>query len=204
VALPTIRRVTDYDDPGWAPALRQLAPAIFFPWLRLSKAYRQKEKAGLGNQLLAARAIFVGISIAPFLFLFVLSLSATNPHRWSSPGVWGWAALGFGVASLLTTAARTHRPINGSSPAALRGSWNGALFIGVGLASQSEFAALILTFVSHRLWVFVIGVLFTGLGFLLVAPSRRNIERRQTQLEASGVPLSLGRVLTSAPQEPFG
>jgi predicted permease len=185
--------VAHFDDPGWLPILRELGWAVIFPWARLSKHYRQRETAA--QPLVTARAIFVGIFIAQFLILFVMSFVVTSPDRWSSPGKWGWAAAGVGVASILGVTALRSRPLRASSPDELRTSWTATMFIGIGRANLSEFVALVLTLTSHRLWVFVISLAFTVGGLLLVAPSRGNIERRQSQLGVSSSPLSLRQVL---------
>jgi hypothetical protein len=197
-------QMTDFDDPGWRPVLRRLGPAVIFPWIRLSKGYRQKEKAAVARPLMVARTVFVGIFVAPFLFLFVLSSVVTGSGRWSSPGGWGWAAAGFGTVGLLAAAALRRQSLRDSDADALLRSWNSALFIGIGRACLPEFAALVLTITSHRLWVFVIGLAFTVVCLLLVAPSRGNIERRQSQLDARGTPLSLGQVLMTPLRRAFG
>jgi hypothetical protein len=190
--------VANYDDPGWIPIIKRLWPTLLLPWLRLSKRYRMRENAIRTEALSASRMIFIGIFLTPFTLLLVLSFVANDPDRWSLPGAFGWVVAGVGAAALLVVSLRRHRPLDWSDPKALVISWRTALFIGIAIAELPLFVAFVLTFSSRNLWVFVIGLAFTVVGFLLVAPSRHNIEKRQEQLDAAGSSLLLGEILTTS------
>lgn len=58
--------------------------------------------------------------------------------------------------------------------------------------------SFVLTFVWDRLWPFLIGLSIYLIGMIaFVAPSRRNLDRRQEQLQRQGSMLSIREALRS-------
>lgn len=53
--------------------------------------------------------------------------------------------------------------------------------------------------VTHKLWVYLLGMAFGLAGLAQMAPTRGDIERRQQQIAAQGSPLSLLEALMAPP-----
>lgn len=65
------------------------------------------------------------------------------------------------------------------------------MFVGIGLAETPVILGLLAALLLGEWWVFVPGLAFGLWGLARVAPSRRNIERREEQLRSTGQTLSL-------------
>jgi hypothetical protein len=84
----------------------------------------------------------------------------------------------------------------------LAASWRTRFFIGVGISEISALVGLGLTFVVEPLWIFLIGMVFTMIGFWRIAPSRRDLVRDQAAIRASGSPLDLTKALMGSGSPP--
>jgi hypothetical protein len=147
----------------------------------------------------ATRRIFASIVLSLFLILIVLTFVAGS---WARPGprkVAG-AILAFssayGLALVLWVRAR---PLPTETPEKLVAGFRGAFFIGLGVAEAPALVGFAGSFITMRLWPYLIG-LAVSLGLMAaIAPTRSEIERRQRQIEDAGSALSLGQLLTQRP-----
>ena len=103
------------------------------------------------------------------------------------------------------------RPLATTSLEALGASWGTRFFIGLGFAEVPALIGLSLTLPTEALWIYLIGMVFSLIGFWRVAPSRRNLGRDQEELLLAGSSLDLTQALISAgplgsgsPQRPDG
>jgi hypothetical protein len=72
-------------------------------------------------------------------------------------------------------------------------------FIGVGVASAAALWGFVGVFLGGSLWIYLVGLAFGLVGLGMIAPARRDIERRQREITAAGSPLSLLDALISVP-----
>jgi hypothetical protein len=83
------------------------------------------------------------------------------------------------------------RPLVTSSLEALVGSYRSLMFIGVAFAESAAMMGFSGASITHKLWVYVVGMALGLFGLRWVAPTAADIERRQQQIATSGSPLSL-------------
>ena len=77
------------------------------------------------------------------------------------------------------------------------------VFIGVGIAEIPALVALALTLATDALWVYLIGMAFSLLGFFRIAPSKQNLARYQEAIRSGRSPLDLTEALmTGGPNGP--
>jgi hypothetical protein len=136
-----------------------------------------------------------------FLILFVLSFIVAETSRWAAPGGWGLATGTAGAIALLTLLWFRGRPLTATDEGTAVKAWRESLFVGIGVGQVPAMVGFVGTMVARRLTVYLIGLAFSTIGLLLVAPSRWNVEHRQRQLDEAGVPVSLGSVLTRRPDD---
>jgi hypothetical protein len=181
-------------DPGWRPSLRgfpwYLIP--FFGEMMRARGWRRER-----NGLIVLRSRFLGVLVPLFLFLWAMRFIAPwdgGDERWVP-----WAVAALGVYSLVAIAWIRRRPLVTGSPEALAGSYRASFLIGVGLADSAALFGFAGVFIGGSLWIYLLGLAFGLVGFLMIAPTRLDIERRQREITAAGSPLSLLDVLTTFP-----
>ena len=89
------------------------------------------------------------------------------------------------------------KELPGQSASELLARYRAVFFLRFALAEAPilvGFAGFFLT--GGRLWVYGIGLAFGMVALLRIAPTKRDIQRRQAELNAQGSTLSLGRLLT--------
>lgn len=175
-----------YEDPGWRPAFKQLVVG-HFSW----------RKATEGDGVLTIRALFLWLLMAPLLILYVMTL-IDGPV--GAPDVaLGSVAVALGFAGIAAAYWTANRKLETRSAAALAESYRKLFFLGFALNEIPLLVSFALCFVENGLWPYLIALPFFLIGMALIAPSRRNFERRQAQIHAQGSVLSLGRALSSLP-----
>ena len=102
-----------------------------------------------------------------------------------------------GLSSLLVRWVRS-RPLDTSSPEKLAQSFMSRMFIGIGYAESAALVAFVGAFVMSTLWIYLVGLACSTVNLALVAPSHREITRRQEQICAQGSTLSLGAALMAS------
>ncbi len=91
------------------------------------------------------------------------------------------------------------RPLTGVDGAAVAAQYVSIVFIQVGVAEAAALVGFVATFIEGWKVPYALGLAFAMAGFFELAPSKRNIERRQEQLDAQGVPVNLLRELMGPP-----
>jgi len=111
-----------------------------------------------------------------------------------SPGLFAAIVLADAAVSLGMLLWARRRPLDTSSPAALASSYRSLYVMSLGVSFAPTMVGFIGAILTGRAWVGLLGVGFAlaGLGYL--AP-RIDVARRQTEITASGSPLSLESAL---------
>jgi hypothetical protein len=149
------------------------------------------------NGLIPLRSVFLGL-VAPLL-LFIVALSFIGPWDGGDEGWVPWAVVVLGIASLAYVARIRRRPLPTTSPEALARSCRALFFIGVGVAETAPLWGFAGVFLGGSAWIYLLGLAFGLVGLWMIAPTRRDIERRQREITAAGSPLSLQDALISVP-----
>ena len=77
--------------------------------------------------------------------------------------------------------------------------YRAVFFIGVGLSESIALWGFVGVWITERIWMYPVGLALSLVAFARMAPSRRNIDRLQRQIDEIHPDLSLGRALTSTP-----
>jgi hypothetical protein len=80
------------------------------------------------------------------------------------------------------------RPLATESPEAPAGSYWASFFVGVGLAESAALFGFCGVIIGGNLWICLIGLAFALVMLWMMAPTRADIERRQREITAGGVP----------------
>jgi F0F1-type ATP synthase membrane subunit c/vacuolar-type H+-ATPase subunit K len=161
-------------------------------------------KSRNADAVTATRMIWIGLVLALFSYAFVLSFIIERSRWFATDGTGHpWMVVGLtGLVSVALVRWISTRPLDVRDQRALAKSYRSSLFMGIGFGEAPALIAFVLTFVTHTLWVYLLGLGFSLIGLTLIAPSPRNIRRRQDQITASGSPLSLGAALLEPPAKP--
>jgi hypothetical protein len=181
--------VTGYDDPGGGPALRTL--------ISFSALSRRLRSASRESVLAQLRTVFLAFLAAPFLFLYALQFMITDPAPPAGAALGGIAVLSAAMLGLEVWV--RGRPLDVSSEAALANSYRTNFFLSVAPAEVPGWAGFAMALVTGTNGPYLIGMTAMLLGFLLAAPSRRDIARRQREIVAAGSSLSVGKALIRHP-----
>ncbi len=179
------------EDPGW------FSPKSFLwmlvPVVGMRLALRQAD-----NPLRLLRAIFTSFAMAiGFIGLVVLFLNAGEPTtaEGGSPIIVAAGVAGFGVSSLLAPRVLA-RPLDCSSTTALVESFRTRFFLRVAFAESAALVGFVGFFLALQWWMYPLGASFAALGFVRLAPTRRNLHQDQQTLNAAGCEVDLLRALT--------
>jgi hypothetical protein len=187
--------VTIHEDPGWRPSLRGL---WWYALPIVGDVMRVRGRRAETNGLIVLRSVFVGL-IVP-LPLFVVVLSFIGPWDGGDEGWVPWAVVAIGIVSLAYVARIRRRPLPTTSPQALARSYRALFFIGVGVAEAAALWGFTGVFLGGSVWIYLVGLAFGLVGLWMIAPTRRDIERRQREITAAGSPLSLVDALITVPR----
>jgi hypothetical protein len=182
------RSPAEDEDPGWDQAVARIPSA--FPDRRAKEA----------DPLTVLRMIFLGLEIALFLWLLVLSFA--TPWNSGDVGLAPWIVAAAGLLSLAGVAWLRRRPLHTGSEAGLAAQFRTAMLLGIAFAEIAWLIAVVTTFIAQSLWIYVLGLVFAVLGMTLVAPRRAEIARRQRQIDEAHQGYDLTRSLLHAPDRP--
>jgi hypothetical protein len=116
----------------------------------------------------------------------------------------GWLVLvvvAFGVYTLGAELWARARKLPGRTASELAAAYRGMFFIQYGLALTPALGGFAVCFIEQRVLPYLIGCAFSLVAMAMAAPTSGEIQRRQEQLNAQGVNVSLGQALT-APHDP--
>jgi len=149
--------------------------------------------------LFAARAFVSGVVVLWIVFAALMSVASHDLHPTS--GVLAIAA--FGALNLLWIASMTRRRIPSADPKTVRAFVIQTTFVGVALGGWVTIIGFISFFVARRgqLLLYLVSIPFGFAGMMLLAPTRRRLEKLQSQLKELGSEESIITIL-SAPPEP--
>jgi hypothetical protein len=102
-----------------------------------------------------------------------------------------------GVLSLVVSRL-FERPLDCSDEAALLVGYRTRFFLRVAVAEAPALVGFVGSFLSGEAWMYPLGALFAAVGFVRLAPTRRNLERDQEELNQRGCGLSLTNLLITA------
>jgi hypothetical protein len=141
------------------------------------------------------RCIIMGMFAAMPLFAVSLTYIVDDPRP---AGLAPLAVVAVGLLSTLAISIVGRRPLATTSLEALAASWGTRFFIGLGFAQVPALLGFALTLPTAALWVYLIGMVFSLIGFWRVAPSRRNLGRDQETLLSGRSSLDLTQALILA------
>lgn len=187
----------DTRDPGWRPAFTKpqwlllLALPVFGT---IAARGARLERCGA---LVRVRVVFVSRVVSLALICLVTLRVVGEQEQRGEVGLW-WALL-VGIGTLDTAMvwwART-RPLDPSNPDSLRQSYVATFMLGTAVALSSALIGFVLVFITGHIEPLFVGMVFSLVGLAMIAPTRREIERREQELRSKGSPLSLVDVLVS-------
>jgi hypothetical protein len=186
--------MTNDHDPGWRPSLRALG---WFVIPVIGSLMRTRARRRETNGLILLRNIY--LALVGQLILFPVAFSFIGPWDGGDEGWMPWAVVPIGIVSLVWIARLRRRQLLTTSPEALAGSYRVLFFLGVGLAEVPALLAMAVVLLRGSFWICLVGLPFALAGMWMVAPSHRDIERRQREITAAGSPHSLLDALIAAP-----
>ena len=131
--------------------------------------------------------------------LYVIAFSFIAPWDAGEDGVGPYLVIAVGLMDIAICRHVGRRPLDGSSPTRLAGSYRTRMFIGIGFAEIPALLAIGASFVvSNSLWIIALGAGFSLLCISMVAPSRRNLAHDQEGLRELGSSLDLVTILDAA------
>ena len=139
--------------------------------------------------LTALWIIFGAQLIAGLLILFVLYYIDPGVGRIDFP--LAFVVVGAGVVGIGAAHWTTRRPLDTATDTSLALSYRTSFFIGFALAEAPLMISFVLCFITKDLWPYVIELPLWLIGMSLIAPTNRNLGRRQQEVQAQGSSLSL-------------
>jgi hypothetical protein len=179
-----------YEDPGWVRPLTN----------------RFMGAPGTGTSGAA------GVVVTRFLFMSLLGaavailvVTVIIIKRVGTPDLdLGLALLLLGIVGIGLAGWTTRRRLDIKSLAALAKSYRTNLFIGIAVSEWVLFVGFAFSFIRQELWPYLIVLPLYLIAMVTIAPSKRNIERRQEQVNQQGSTMSVGRALSLLPGQPGG
>lgn len=177
------------DDPGWAPAIREMG-GFLIPVVGAFRARRMQGRDGL----LTLRSVFLAFVLAIALIGLVVivldsgsGLSGTRRDV-EIPGLLTIAA---GVTSLWLGRVIGRRPLDCATDARLAATYRTRFFLTIAVAESAALIAFVMFILTSAATLYAIGAVFTLIGFATVAPTAARLQREQEQLQTSGCRSSL-------------
>ena len=179
------------DDPGWpkgTSALKLILPGLM----------QREIRRNPGDVLVLLRQSTLSFSLALILFGVVLPFLGLQGGQAALYGgvLAGYAIVDMVVAHLVT------RPLDGSSPTALRASYRTRFFLRVALADSVAVFGFVFAFIGAGLWIYYPAGAFALIRiWTTAAPTRTRLERDQRALYEQGSDLVLIETLRRPPPD---
>lgn len=194
-------------DPGWGPALRRWLPYGLVPFG--TELVRMRTPRGVDG-LTSIRIAYLSL-VTPLLLILVLlpTLSGGWEGGSSRGGLFLLILVVYGISSLAGIVWARRRPLISSSPEPhialspepLAAAYRAAFFLQIAFTESPALMGFAFTFLAQAAWPYLLGLAFTAVGLALAAPSRAALARRQAEITAAGLPLSLVEALRTTPPE---
>ncbi len=153
------------------------------------------------NALDVMRGIFLGL-VSELLLIFVVLFAIKDqfePHD----RTWFVAVIGLDAAlALARLPALERKVLSADTEARLITIYRAVFFIGVGLSVSIALWGFVGVWITGHIWMYPVALALSLLALTRMAPSRRNIDRLQRQIDEIHPDLSLGRALTTVPGWP--
>jgi hypothetical protein len=176
-----------YDDPGWFPGANRSASG---------------PSGGTGpsgtDGLVILRILFLSLLAAPFFILAILTFVIDEVG--SPEPLLGTGIAGLALAGVAAAAWASRRPLDITSAESLAQSYRTSFFLGFALNETPLLIGFAFCYIEEAMWPYLVAFPIYLVGMWLLAPRRRNLERRQEQIYRQGSMLSLGRAISSMPQ----
>lgn len=176
-------------DPGWKPALAPFVKRLLTPW----RGTRFEPPPQKTDSLILFRTIW--LSLVAYLYLFLVVMSFVGLDWSGDAGRWPLVLTLVGTMSLGIVGWIRQRPLDATDASTLRGSYTTNFYIGFAVAEFSALLAFVASFITGRLWVYLIGLAWATVGMVLIGPTKANLENKQRLLRGRGSPLSLIQAL---------
>jgi F0F1-type ATP synthase membrane subunit c/vacuolar-type H+-ATPase subunit K len=142
----------------------------------------------------------VVLSAVPYFFLLSLLIDPEDQWRGELEPDWTlWILFAVAAAALLGVRWARGRRLSGTTALALARSYTTRFFVGIGLADSSALLGVVIALAMSRLWPYLAGQAASLVGFAMMAPTARNIERDEERLRAEGSPVTVWDALTQPP-----
>lgn len=179
------------EDPGWGIDARTIV-GMLVPGFGVRRA------AGATNVLVAVRRLFVSFAVALVMVGIVGIIVSTGAEEDVDPALAAVGAFALGTAGVAASR-RMARNLPCEDVGQLIGGYRTRFFLRIAFAD----GALLLGFVgglfSGSAWPVAAGAIPAAIGFVLLAPSRANLQREDEALRLRGCPHSLyGSLLDAA------
>ncbi|HEX6208595.1 MAG TPA: hypothetical protein VF058_09605 [Actinomycetota bacterium] len=173
-------------DPGWREAMRRL-PTLLIPLGREIGISHLRTRV---PAIIYVRAVFLSFVFLPYVFgAFLLLLGFPLGGAPFEPIEVGLAAAGLGGA---VAAARTRsRELRADDATQAADRYVSLFFLAAALASAGAMFGFVGVFITEELWVYLPGLIGSTLALVWVAPTIRDVERRQRQISLGGSMVSL-------------
>jgi cbb3-type cytochrome oxidase subunit 3 len=179
------------NDPGWPRSLLWvLVPPL---------AIRRAQRSGDANVLQLLRLLFTSFAMSLVLIgVVVIALADSEPAEADRPAASVVAAgvVAYGALSLFAPRL-IERPLDCSDETALVSGYRTRLFLRIAFANAAALIGFVGFFLSGAAWMYPLGAIFAVMGYVRLAPSRRNLERDQEELNQQGCGLSLTGLLVA-------
>jgi hypothetical protein len=133
------------------------------------------------------------------LFLFWIAFSFIAPWDGGNEGWVPWGVVAAGCLAIIGITLVRSKPVRGVTPTSIANAYRSQWFISFGFAMSPALFGLCGVLIRGSLWIYVPGLMFTLAGLAWIAPTRRDIERRQGELDAAGIQISLLNALMTTP-----
>jgi hypothetical protein len=185
-------------DPGWRPALRYALVTLVPGWrLWLHR------RSGRSDGLVLLRGILLSFATALLLIGVVVAVldSAEEFGGTVSETLASVIVAVIGLVSLAT--ARLERPLHCDDDARLAKSYTQRFFLRLASAEGVALAGFVAFVLTGSGWMYPLGVLFTAIGFALLAPTTRHLQEDEERLRDCGCARSLVEALRRNPPGGF-
>jgi len=180
-------------DPGWRPALSWrillygLVPAVFVTRLA-------GDNSSFG--IVRIRQYFLGFFVTK-LYLTSVTRIVSRVQDIIDPPAWWWPVfISYSVVSLGLTLWSRSKPLDVNDESLLKKSYLASFMLGHSFALTPTMLGFVGTFIVGGMRSLLLGLGFSLLGFLVIAPTRASLKRRQDEVSRQGSTLSVLGTLT--------